>query len=225
MSPTYVDGDILFCVKKSVYAPGDVVIASLASGKETIKRITAVQSTTVELRGDNSFDSFDSREYGPVPKRAILGSVMMKIRLPKALPPEPLQHPRALILLYAAGFISVIIVLLQLVKFEDMVAVVTSVTSLSGVGATVAATAYTVSILLGIPVLLQLTLSPLARATSRAALVVAPLLWLSSVLLFGGEFAKVFTADVLGSLSVAVLLTWFVSQGVAAYYVLAGKSK
>lgn len=57
--------------------PGDLVVAChpLRPDVQIIKRVTAVQAEQCTLRGDNPLESTDSRAFGPVPLRYIIGKV------------------------------------------------------------------------------------------------------------------------------------------------------
>lgn len=58
---------------------GDIVaFFDKKSGKTFIKRIERVDGERYFLRGDNKGDSFDSRRFGWVDKKNILGKVLCK---------------------------------------------------------------------------------------------------------------------------------------------------
>jgi nickel-type superoxide dismutase maturation protease len=77
MAPSLMPGDRLL-VESHSYAgrlplPGEVVLAPdpREPDRELIKRVASVDSGSVELRGDASTASTDSREFGAVPLSAI----------------------------------------------------------------------------------------------------------------------------------------------------------
>lgn len=53
----------------------DVVIAKI-NGKNFVKRIRAIVQEKYYLEGDNKTDSMDSRNFGPVIKKNIVGKVI-----------------------------------------------------------------------------------------------------------------------------------------------------
>ena len=56
---------------------GDIVLfTSNLHGKKFLKRITSIENNTYFLRGDNTNDSLDSRKFGSVEKKDILGKVI-----------------------------------------------------------------------------------------------------------------------------------------------------
>ena len=54
---------------------GDVVVARV-NGKNFVKRIRAIVQEKYYLGGDNKNDSMDSRNFGPVVKKNIVGKVI-----------------------------------------------------------------------------------------------------------------------------------------------------
>jgi type IV secretory pathway protease TraF len=99
MVPTYRPGDRLLAVRRGL-APlrrGGVVVASLPEnmvpGRRVVKRLaarggeaapngTVVPTGHIFLLGD-AHESTDSRHFGPVPARSVIGLVVLKLR------PEP----------------------------------------------------------------------------------------------------------------------------------------
>ena len=53
---------------------GDIVVFR-SQNKELVKRITQVKIDSVEVAGDNKTDSLDSRKFGDIPMRAVVGKV------------------------------------------------------------------------------------------------------------------------------------------------------
>lgn len=86
MYPTLRDGervvvDTTAC-RKAPPAVGDVVLARHPFMRDTwmIKRIVGVADDgRYVLRGDNALESSDSRSFGPVPLRNILGRAVHKV--------------------------------------------------------------------------------------------------------------------------------------------------
>ncbi len=55
---------------------GDVVVAKHPkTGRLIVKRISAIQADRYVLRGDNERESTDSRGFGPVTKKMLVGKV------------------------------------------------------------------------------------------------------------------------------------------------------
>lgn len=75
MWPTLTEGDVVLASGFLPVTPGSVVVADVEN-KEVIKRVHAISSDHVELLGDNSDYSRDSREFGLVHKSAIKGVVV-----------------------------------------------------------------------------------------------------------------------------------------------------
>jgi len=73
MEPALCDGDIVVARAKKPTV-GDVVIAKV-QGREVIKRVTTHLPDSLFLQGDNKDYSTDSRQYGPVATRNVMGVV------------------------------------------------------------------------------------------------------------------------------------------------------
>ena len=83
MKPTLRNGQIVFAHEVRKFKQGQVVIA-FVRGREVIKRITKIENGSVYLQGDNSSESTDSREYGPIPDSKIEGVVFFpRLKLKK----------------------------------------------------------------------------------------------------------------------------------------------
>ncbi len=88
MLPTLSPGDRLLAVRLPVVWPlrvGDLVVLHdprrpPGEGPLVVKRVArvGVRRTAIELRGDNPDASTDSRTYGPVERRRILGRVVYR---------------------------------------------------------------------------------------------------------------------------------------------------
>ncbi len=75
MLPTLVPGEVVFAVKKRRYHNEDIVVLR-HRGTEKIKRVRAVQGNYYDVRGDNSLQSTDSRQFGLIDRSAVLGKVV-----------------------------------------------------------------------------------------------------------------------------------------------------
>lgn len=78
MAPTLVAGDRLLVVRARRLAVGDVVAVRHPGepGRILVKRVAAVHGDQVVVRGDNPSASTDSRRFGPVPRHAVVGTVV-----------------------------------------------------------------------------------------------------------------------------------------------------
>ena len=84
MSPTLKEGDIVFykkyLINKSNLKVGQVVIfRHPIQGRIMIKRIKQIKENCIEVSGDNSKDSTDSKSFGFVKNEKIIGIVTSKI--------------------------------------------------------------------------------------------------------------------------------------------------
>ena len=76
MMPSYKHGQFVLVSELKQPKQGDVVVA-LQGNREVIKRVVAIHHNwQVDLRGDNSSQSTDSRTLGTVPLRHIIGVVV-----------------------------------------------------------------------------------------------------------------------------------------------------
>ena len=58
---------------------GEIVVFYMPDGSIAVKRCSDItENREIMVRGDNSFQSFDSRSYGPVPVDSIIGKVLGK---------------------------------------------------------------------------------------------------------------------------------------------------
>lgn len=80
MSPTFLDGDCVLAwswfLKLKIQ---DVVVAKNRDSLIIVKRIKSINNNKYFLIGDNLKESTDSRNYGFVKKKDILGKVVKKI--------------------------------------------------------------------------------------------------------------------------------------------------
>ncbi|HUC38293.1 MAG TPA: nickel-type superoxide dismutase maturation protease [Acidimicrobiales bacterium] len=80
MEPTLEAGDRLLVARAGQLKAGDVVALRDPRSKERVivKRVSAVRRGEVVVRGDNPPASVDSRFFGPVPNRDVLGRVVRR---------------------------------------------------------------------------------------------------------------------------------------------------
>jgi nickel-type superoxide dismutase maturation protease len=85
MLPTLQAGDRLLLVRAMggrLAVPGRVVAVRDprfdAGGRILLKRVRAYDGDRVEVRGDNPRASTDSRTFGPVPRRAVVGVALWR---------------------------------------------------------------------------------------------------------------------------------------------------
>ena len=83
MLPSYREGDWLVLKTHAPGAltptPGQVVVARIPGDIEAIKRIRLVDSEgRAWLQGDNTVESTDSRDFGPVSSEDIVGRVLFR---------------------------------------------------------------------------------------------------------------------------------------------------
>jgi len=75
MLPTLAPGTVVLVYKRKPPTVGSIVVARLA-GREVIKRVAQVKNGRYYLLGDNHTESTDSREYGPVKRQDIRGTLV-----------------------------------------------------------------------------------------------------------------------------------------------------
>ena len=80
MEPTLAPGDRLLVTRATHLQAGDVVAARDPRDhhRVVVKRVSAVVDDGVVLRGDNPGASTDSRNFGAVPRRAVVGRVVRR---------------------------------------------------------------------------------------------------------------------------------------------------
>lgn len=79
MVPAVAPGDWLLVRRTSRVAPGDVVVVRLG-GRVMVKRVARAADGGWWVLGDNAAASDDSRAYGAVPPRDVVGVVRWRYR-------------------------------------------------------------------------------------------------------------------------------------------------
>jgi len=83
MLPTLSDGDVVLLAPGSAADTGDIVLARHPY-KTSVRLIKRVKGKTAEgqltLAGDNPAESTDSRTFGAVPEKDILGKVVCRLK-------------------------------------------------------------------------------------------------------------------------------------------------
>ena len=75
MKPTYRNGQTIIVSFSRQHKTGDVVVAFM-NGREVLKRIKKIKNGEVYLIGDNKAESTDSRKYGWIQDRHVIGRVI-----------------------------------------------------------------------------------------------------------------------------------------------------
>jgi hypothetical protein len=169
MMPALQPGMVVVARQKRV-KPGDIVIAEM-QGREVVKRVKNIKDNKLYLVGDNSLESTDSRELGPVNQEAVKGTVFAI--LPRATYDERSIHERTIAL--SLGAIILIMVTTQLVRFDTFIPILdeffTSPMALAVGSCMVLLEVFAVPFLLG------MALSPLARIMSLACVWLVAIGW------------------------------------------------
>ncbi len=77
MAPTLMAGDRLLVRRARRVRVGEVVVLFDPRGDRVIvKRVTAILGDDIVVRGDNPMASTDSRHFGPVSRKALVGTVV-----------------------------------------------------------------------------------------------------------------------------------------------------
>ena len=174
MAPRLRDGEIAVFVHGPVRI-GSIVLA-VHAGREIVKRVKKYDRDTVYLVGDNGPDSTDSRHYGPVPKRAILGVIMLT--LPKAVTPPKLTRNYGPWLGRVAALLLIVMALVHLFRIDTFIPLLQETLGSSTTVATVVALIVIFAEIFAIPFALRMKLSPLGHLLSGMLMWVAPLCWL-----------------------------------------------
>lgn len=173
MSPVLQSGDIVIGWKRNLRA-GTVAIAAI-NNKEVVKRVERLLDDKVYLVGDNRQHSTDSRHYGPVDQRAILGTVMVHFARATKPPAPRAPYARKLALILAGAFI--VFALLHLVRIDKLIPVIAQVLPGGPGAAEIFVACIVVAEVFALPFLLGLTMSPLARFCGGLLVVLVPLAW------------------------------------------------
>lgn len=74
MLPTLRPGIVVMFRRFGKCQPGDIVVARVA-GREVVKRVLWLDANHAYIVGDNPGYSTDSRQFGPIPVAAIVGTL------------------------------------------------------------------------------------------------------------------------------------------------------
>jgi nickel-type superoxide dismutase maturation protease len=83
MLPTLASGDVVLVARAAAYAEGDVVLAAHPYKKSVkiLKRIANLNADgSVSLAGDNPDESTDSRTFGTVPLKCLIGKATCRLK-------------------------------------------------------------------------------------------------------------------------------------------------
>ncbi len=80
MEPVLMSGDRLLVLRRRRPRVGDIVAVAdpRPGGRLLVKRVVALQGDEVLVEGDNRSSSTDSRHFGPVDRRAVLGRAVYR---------------------------------------------------------------------------------------------------------------------------------------------------
>lgn len=174
MAPTLRHGQTVV-FRTGTIRVGSVVLARRGD-RDIIKRVERLDAGRVYLVGDNRTESSDSRHYGPVPKRAILGVIMLT--LPAAVSPPKMTRPYGVWLGRTAAGILALMATIHLFRIDTFIPLLAETLETGFQTATAAALVIIVAEIFAIPFALRMRLSPLGHLLSGLLLWIAPLLWL-----------------------------------------------
>ena len=212
MLPVLAPGQIIIAVTKPRYSVGDIVIVRLAE-REVIKRIAGMTKETAWLEGDNAMSSTDSRHYGAVEKRAILG--VMKYALPVSQPAPQLRYKHGVLLGWIAAVIMIGFAVLHVFRIDTFVPELQKVLGGNRIVTLWVGSMIVSAEVFAVPFLLRMRLSTLAQYVSGALGVAVPLWWsLVAIWTYGtststaqlGEFKDMPSTGLLIAANVAWLL-------------------
>ena len=85
MRPTLLAGDRVVAVGWGRVRVGDLVAVRDPRQPERVlvKRVVAVRASELDVRGDDPDHSTDSRHFGPVPRKLVLGRVVYRYAPPE----------------------------------------------------------------------------------------------------------------------------------------------
>lgn len=75
MWPSLVPDDIVLATPLLRPTTGSIVVAKV-EGREVIKRVESLDQDKLVLLGDNYYHSRDSRQFGPISRHQVLGTVL-----------------------------------------------------------------------------------------------------------------------------------------------------
>ena len=174
MWPTLASGQVVIAWRRRPIV-GDLVIAKVDK-REVVKRLHEIKKDKVFLRGDNPSASTDSRQYGFLPKEAILGVIMIK--LPKSQPPVALQYKYGTYMGWLAAAVMLFFALLHLFRIDTLIPEINRALPGGDGWAIFAVVAIITMEVYALPFLMRMRLSPLASFLSGLFGVIVPLVWL-----------------------------------------------
>ena len=83
MAPTLLDGQAVLIDPRGKIKAGDIVLANhpYKQSVKILKRIDKINANgSCELAGDNEAESTDSRTFGPILSKDILGKVVCRLK-------------------------------------------------------------------------------------------------------------------------------------------------
>lgn len=174
MKPALEDGDIVIALK-TMPRPDQIAIVRRGD-QEIIKRVASLKGQRYYLLGDNAEESTDSRHYGHVHKKDIIGTIMMTV--PRAIaPPRPVRS-YGIWLGRSVGVLLVLMTLVHLFRVDTFIPILDEALPSGPLIATIAALGIILTELCAIPFAFRMTLSSLAHLISGALVVFAPLWWI-----------------------------------------------
>ncbi len=187
MEPTLMPGQIIVGMSNVLVHIGDIVIL-LRNDTEIIKRVTQIKKYNVWVEGDNPALSTDSRDFGWISKKDILG--IMKYKLPIATDPPKLRVKRGPLLGWIAAVIMIGFALVHLFRIDTFIPELAMVFDNNQDLAQVFAAGIVTMEVFALPFLMRMRLSPLAHYVSGALAVIVPLKWLLiSVWMYGADYS------------------------------------
>lgn len=79
MRPTLTDADLLLVARSRSVTPGALVVVRLPDATVAVKRATHLEPTGWWVERDNERVGVDSWTIGPVPRRDVLGVVVLRV--------------------------------------------------------------------------------------------------------------------------------------------------
>lgn len=174
MWPQLHDGQTLV-LDTALPQVGDVAVARYGD-KEIIKRVIDIEDDRFWLEGDNPGASTDSRNFGWIDKRAILGT--MKFALPVAVDPPKLRDRRAARLGWVAAAVIIGFALVHLFRIDTFVPELALALGGDRSWAMWLAALIVIMEVFALPFLMRMRLSKLAQYISGGLAIAVPLVWL-----------------------------------------------